>query len=253
MCAQALKHAAVFEQSEIIFVNDSPAEKIDVSGWDHCTLIAHAVNRGIHASKLTGLRAAKGKYIHFLDQDDTISTHFYRSQLAHIGEDDLVVCNAVMEHATYSRKLYRSAFAKNAPKHPWAYVYLGDRVSSLGQCLMLKDSIPAYWTQHVMTHNGSDDYFLLLLMLIEKRKITTNPEVLFTHVYTSDNLSLDEAKLLASVSEAVALLKQGYPDNGLVKALDAKNRFERTGKVSPKTFVFWLIERLRRLSIAIRG
>lgn len=67
---------------EIIVVNDAG---IDVAGWirgrdvgDRIKLLRHRKNRGLSAARNTGLRAARGRYIAYLDDDDI----FYPNHLA---------------------------------------------------------------------------------------------------------------------------------------------------------------------------
>ena len=70
--------AQTFRDFEIIVVNDAGSCVEDmVMKCDKAKLINHTVNKGLAASRNTGLRAAKGKYITFLDDDDVIfPVHF---------------------------------------------------------------------------------------------------------------------------------------------------------------------------------
>jgi glycosyltransferase involved in cell wall biosynthesis len=62
-----------FKDYEVIVINDSGENVADiVKLFDGFTLIEHEENKGLSASRNTGLRAAKGKYICFLDDDDVI-------------------------------------------------------------------------------------------------------------------------------------------------------------------------------------
>jgi glycosyltransferase involved in cell wall biosynthesis/2-polyprenyl-3-methyl-5-hydroxy-6-metoxy-1,4-benzoquinol methylase len=63
-----------FRDFEIIVVNDAgtDAEKIivDLNRENNITYIRHSSNRGLAASRNTGIKAAGGKYIAYLDDDD---------------------------------------------------------------------------------------------------------------------------------------------------------------------------------------
>lgn len=65
-----------YEPTELIVVDDHspvPAEEIlesDITEQDNLTLIRHESNRGANAARKTGIDAATGEYIAFLDDDD---------------------------------------------------------------------------------------------------------------------------------------------------------------------------------------
>ena len=83
------------EQLELIFVNDDPSVPLDDtlhSGIIDIVVLQTDQNRGIQGARVYGLANASGEYVHFLDQDDEISTDFYFSQLEGIGDADLIYC-----------------------------------------------------------------------------------------------------------------------------------------------------------------
>ena len=45
------------------------------------------------------------------------------------------------------------------------HYYYNNLIRSPGQVLIRKSSIPEYWSEHTLIHNGSDDAFLWILML----------------------------------------------------------------------------------------
>lgn len=62
-----------FQDFEVIVVNDCGADVSDVVASfrvDKMTCLRHEVNKGLAATRNTGLRAATGKYIAYLDDDD---------------------------------------------------------------------------------------------------------------------------------------------------------------------------------------
>lgn len=252
MITAALDRAGLLAESEIIFVNDSPDEIISLRECEHAALINNECNVGIHGSKCNGLKYAKGAYIHFLDQDDRISQNFYKSQLEKINDADIIVCNAILENAGYQRKLYRSKVSLNMVQKPKSYVYIDDRVESLGQCLIRKKAIPTEWLETIVTKNGADDYYLLLNMFVKNRSINVNDEVLYRHVYTSDNLSLNKAAMTESVKEVANLMQLYYPNSGLTRLLCRRVQYLE-GRKSASLLPFMALDAIRQLSRRIRG
>lgn len=201
---------------ELIFVNDSPDEKISENEWKgqknfDIKLVSNQKNQGIHYSRVYGLSYATGQYIMFFDQDDIIADDYFVSQLKHISKKcDVVVANGSTQYATYSKCLYRFAFMQWTVKHIWFYAKFDCRIISPGQCLIKSDSIPTAWKENILESNGADDYFLWLILLSSGAKFEINRKKLYTHVYTSINASLDNDKMKQSVKEVLDK-QQGIP------------------------------------------
>lgn len=196
-------------QLELILVNDSPQCPVEyqeswVQGFT-LRILENPQNMGIHGSRVNGIRHAQGTYIQLLDQDDLLADHAIASQLAAIGQCQVVVANG--EDQANPGKLYRS------PAHQaWAtrerfYYSVSNMIVSPGQCLLRADAIPAFWMEHIMERNGSDDLLLWLLLFQEKATWAVNPECLYTHVITGQNVSANTEKMLASSWEVLELME----------------------------------------------
>ena len=192
---------------ELILINDSPAESVsmeDILGsyaFD-IQILCNEDNRGIHYSRVKGLEKANGEFVTFLDQDDAIADNFFLSQLRCMKEtDDIIVANGIAEYVSHKKLLYRYWFMQWTVKHIWFYAKFDCRIISPGQCLIRKSSIPEIWTKKIMTKNGADDYFLWLVMHSQGKRFGINREILYTHRYTSENLSEDKNKMNQSVGE----------------------------------------------------
>lgn len=89
-----------FEKLEIILVDDGSTDK---SG-EICDLlqknrnnviVIHQSNQGLPEARNSGIRAAKGKYISFIDSDDYVDKTMYETMISTLEKDqsDMVVCN----------------------------------------------------------------------------------------------------------------------------------------------------------------
>ena len=198
---------------EIIYVNDYPendiknyVEALQENEKLAIKLVTNQENSGIHFSRIAGLNVATGEYIMFFDQDDTITDNYFESQIKHVKKDtDVLVGNGIAQYPDYDKLLYRYFIMQWTAKYLWFYAKFDSRIISPGQCLIRKSSIPAEWYDNIMKNNGSDDYFLWLMMLSRGAHFTINRDVLYTHVYTSSNASLDLEKMRASVNEIIAI------------------------------------------------
>lgn len=210
----SLKKAFLNAAIELVIVNDSPAECVDLNGINcdfEYRIITHENNSGIHQARVTGLRGCKGDYILFLDQDDELSENAVASQVKKLirMKADMVICNAIMQKKDGSSYLLYKTNTDYATLYDLSfYLKSHNVIKSPGQCLIKKNCIPVEWTEHIMVQNGSDDLFLWILMLEKSYKIVINNKPLYIHKYTGENLSESEEKMNVSSLEIVDFLKK---------------------------------------------
>ncbi len=225
------------KELEVIFVNDYPDDIIQINHDDLNIHLCHnEKNVGIHQSRVHGLKKAKGQYILFLDQDDKITDDFIKSQLEHIQDGDLCIANGVMESSTGKCLIYKNERSQNYLKKQIGFIKVRDLIVSPGQCLIKKDSIPAFWKENIMTINSADDYMLWLLMIDQKCKFVVNHDVLYTHSYTGENVSGSIDQVHASNTEMLKLLKnhcQNVNVNLLKRTIEYKYMMKKQGKLIP--------------------
>ena len=200
------------KEMELLFVNDSPEENLSVSDRSQYSvkILTNPRNMGIHASRVNGLREARGEYVHFLDQDDLITDDCLSSQIDKIGKADFVIGNGYERQPDGTKKLIFSSTKKQQCAADLnCHLFYNNLIRSPGQVLIRKDSIPDYWVENVMENNGSDDAFLWILLLSAGRTAAINERPIYEHIYTGYNTSDNNAGMLRSKKEAAKLLK-GY-------------------------------------------
>lgn len=94
---------------EVILVDDgspdnSPIICDEYSKKDHRVRVIHQKNAGVAAARNTGLEAAAGEYIAFVDSDDYIAPEMYASmmKIAQKYKCDVVMCDCLKEFSTHS-------------------------------------------------------------------------------------------------------------------------------------------------------
>lgn len=218
--ANSLKE--VYEDIEllIILVNDSP--KINLKGMvegfinkkDYSIQITeNNKNEGIHYSRISGLNIAKAKgadFIMFLDQDDELDSSALKTFVSTLKKEeyaDVLISNASLEQKDWKGSLVRSKYQENLIWDLKTYINIGTQIISPGQCLININSIPNEWCNPVIERNGSDDYYLWLLMIGNNKKHIYIDKELYIHKFTDDNYSSDTKKTDESIYEFIPYLK----------------------------------------------
>ena len=203
---------------ELILSNDCPeCPLVDVSSYMIAIKVLETKkNRGIHGARVRGLKAAKGEYVIFLDQDDVLVPDAINEFVRAIGKADICVANGY-EH---SRRDKRILFNKTE-KIEWSgslihHFIEGNKIVSPGQVLIRKKSIPGVWRNLIMTSNCSDDWFLWILMMKLKRTFSYTSKVVFLHTFNGHNASDDRKKMYYSEMEMLGLLRRA----GVIKGFE---------------------------------
>ena len=240
-----LKSKKPTEEVELIFVNYYPEEVIDkiTKKEMKITFLFHAANSGIHQARISGLEAAKGEYVLFLDQDDYVEEDFLYSQLEAIKNSDVVVSNGFRDFGNYKKKLYKYSFTRKLISIPFFYIYGTDMIFSPGQCLIKSNSIPVDWKNHVMKTSGCDDYFLWILMLNCNCQITTNFTANYYHRETQKNYSNSRDRMLASLEEMIEILRHfSYIEERSINILHKRLEIKKAQDKSRKELIKKLLQ-----------
>ena len=107
-------YAQTFQDIEIICINDgSTDDSLEIikefQNRDSRIIIINQQNQGVSAARNAGLEIATGKYIGFVDSDDTSSTDYFQ-QLMNAAENnnaEMVFTNAFTDDGLEKNKLYQ--------------------------------------------------------------------------------------------------------------------------------------------------
>lgn len=223
---------------EVVLVNDSPWEVPEydaslVQGFQ-LKVIENSKNFGIHKSRINGYRESTGDYIMFLDQDDLLTGVALRALAKSVGRADISLGNGTFEKKKVTEDIFANGFSQDFATKPFVYKWIRDFIVSPGQCLIRKSSIPEYWLNHPLKHNGTDDYFLWLLMFNSGAVMVSCREMVYVHKYTGTNYSLDDDKMFLSTREMLHLLRNNPDFSGkdirLIKRRIYYKRVDRSRK-----------------------
>ena len=170
----------------------------------------------------------------FLDQDDLLTGVALRALAKSVGRADISLGNGTFEKKKVTEDIFANGFSQDFATKPFVYKWIRDFIVSPGQCLIRKSSIPEYWLNHPLKHNGTDDYFLWLLMFNSGAVMVSCREMVYVHKYTGTNYSLDDDKMFLSTREMLHLLRNNPDFSGkdirLIKRRIYYKRVDRSRK-----------------------
>lgn len=96
-----------YENLEIIVVNDGSTDKTGQLAQSYpVKLIEFPQNKGNSIGKNTGLEAATGEYVHFMDVDDAINPDFYQNMVSAIIETGAdIACGGIINQSKPHRTM----------------------------------------------------------------------------------------------------------------------------------------------------
>ena len=130
-----------YENLEIILVNDASLDETELISSQILSasqrpfrIITHEHNKGVSASRNTGLKNSSGRYICFIDADDMIEHEFISKLHEVITRDDceIVFCG-IIEKFSNGRPDWRFHSVKDKP-----YIESGEK-------FIIKHSVPSIW------------------------------------------------------------------------------------------------------------
>lgn len=202
---------------EWILVNDFPSEKlINLNSLNTnliIRMISNSKNLGIQASRVNGLKIAKGEYVLFLDQDDLLTKDAIQLHLKNISDYDVSVGNGYLEDIQKEyRKIFKNINQINYVKNISTYFFIGNIIISPGMVLIKRKKIPTYWQKRTLKYNGADDWLLWVMLLADNAKFTTFDSITYIHRYTAENTSDNVTGMIKSSEEALQSFIGIYPE-----------------------------------------
>lgn len=206
-CAEKCEEKASFE---VIIINDSPNEKVNIpSKFDamNIRVFVNEQNMGIQRTRINGLKHARGEWILFLDQDDELISEGFFNQISLTISNEVVIGNGLYQYKDKNKKIFNSYKEMRYLMQLSRFIQIRNLIPSPGECLIKKDSIPKEWIENPLKKNGADDWLFWILLFKSEVHVGCNPEVVYIHNDTNGkNLSSDLEKMMESAYEMYKLL-----------------------------------------------
>lgn len=117
-----------YKNLEIIVVDDGSVDRSASIAMKYpVNLIHHEKNRGLSAARNTGIEAAKGEYIHFMDVDDAINSDYYMEMVKAITETgaDIACGGMINEKRNSKTQLFKTKKVYTSIQNKLKITYVG--------------------------------------------------------------------------------------------------------------------------------
>lgn len=117
-----------YKNLEIIVVDDGSVDdsRLMTQGYP-VKLIKHETNRGLSAARNTGIDAAQGEFIHFMDVDDAINSEYYTALVEAISEteSDIACGGMINDKKNYKTWTFKKRKTLSATQEKLMATYVG--------------------------------------------------------------------------------------------------------------------------------
>ena len=210
---------ANFRIHEIIIVDDSPKTTSkkgvnlildQIKGFCTFNYLVNSINRGQAFSRNLGASVATGDYLHFIDQDDMISSRFYENLFLNTEKFDIILSDCVHlsePDKSFYKFITKFLFKRSTSFHQLRPFLINNIANSPGQYLIKKNLFLKVSGFPLLNNKGSDDFGIFLRFLrIDHNFIFVDQSKFYyrTHKHQSSNV------LNMRLSESNAFVEHDY-------------------------------------------
>ncbi len=97
---------------EVLLIDDASTDGTAdaVAKYPFVKLLRNETNRGVSYARNRGVEEAEGKYLHFLDVDDEVSSNFYEEMVRYAegARAEVTACSFVYQHVPEKSQIFRT-------------------------------------------------------------------------------------------------------------------------------------------------
>lgn len=221
--------AQTFTDFELILINDGSTDQCEeiidkYARIDQRIVAIHQKNSGVSAARNAGIRAAKGKYIGFVDADDTIEPMMYQKLYESVEYECADIAMVGWSNITDGKKKVVELFEKN---REYCVFEIGELLEKIF-CQNKRAMLSNVWNKLFKASHVKNKYFDTALfygedawysyqLIMESKKIVCINEALYNYYIYQGSAShggVTSEKKLAHVTVfktmSVDLRKKGY-------------------------------------------
>jgi glycosyltransferase involved in cell wall biosynthesis len=171
-------------------------------------VVAHDVNRGISAARNTGLSAATGEFIAFLDSDDTWEVEFLARLHDARGEADGAICGRTILLPDGNQRTAHSDLRGSLTGEETAIAMMTGRVTPFPWDKVLRRSAFEGLAYPIDVHRF-EDQVVGVIAVSRTARIISIPDPLIRYHVSPSSLTWGRIPELAEAEKALAFLERG--------------------------------------------
>jgi GT2 family glycosyltransferase/radical SAM superfamily enzyme YgiQ (UPF0313 family) len=222
-----------FQNFEIIVVNDAGQDAssvVQAFNSPKIFYLSHETNKGLAAARNTGIRAAKGKYIAYLDDDDVYYVNHLEVLVTFLESTDFYVAYTDAYRAT--QEFQNGSYATTKRETPYSFDFDYDRI-------LIENFIPVLCIMHRRECLEKSDYFDetldrhedwdLWIRMSRHYKFAHIPEITCEFTYRSDGSGMTSGslpKFLKTLQRVYQKYELEVPADNVIRQQKQKSLFD---------------------------
>lgn len=234
---------------EILLVNDGSIDEsgriCDKYAYDKRIIVFHQENLGVSAARNKALKNANGKWVVFVDADDTIDVNYIDSLVKSnisFSQNSLVVCGVVrMNRHTNKKDVIRFTnhcfHLENVEEYEYPYldkVFLWGAVAGKLYSLDIIRRNNIYFNERL---SQNEDHLFYFQYLTNIEEVITTDNIGYNYKYSDSDLSLsNKFHAYAERLKAYVLMKKAYSEL-IALYKDGNSHFQRTSSMICRIYI----------------
>ncbi|WP_138754227.1 glycosyltransferase [Paenibacillus sinopodophylli] len=223
-----------FRSIELLLVNDGSTDQSGAICEEYATKdarikVMHKPNQGTSSARNSGLKAASGKYVSFLDADDEIDDLYFVKLYAAAEQSgsEVVICGYETSHSLEKRPpkfMLHTVMSGKELILSTNHVHSGNELCFVWRCLFLRTVIENRKIRFQEGLTIGEDTIFLLETLLAATRVFAIPDLLYLYKTANNANSLTRSSYRPDLEKCLILqyeLRKRLSDTSGLLAIDA--------------------------------
>lgn len=210
-CLSALERQT-YTPFEVLLIDDASTDGTAdaVAKYPFVKLLRNETNRGVSYARNRGVEEAKGKYLHFLDVDDEVSSNFYEEMVRYAEKAgaEVTACSFVYQHVPEKSLIFRTPRVYTGTMDKLRVTYVC-KIGVVWRYLFRTDFIRRHEDLRFPVGRLVEDLPFAVRALFYANKVATAPRAEYLYRYEADSLTeSDDPEVRRAFAEGYDLAEE---------------------------------------------